>query len=120
MITCKLGGKEYFIDFVSGRALREIGEAERMHRRVMEISGAAIKGDEVKEGDMPSITEAMDAMVKWFCVLFGGQFTPDEVYDHYPVDCLMHDIAYAMMAVQAQMTQVLNSFPMNPTAKAKN
>ena len=31
--------------------------------------------------------------------------------DNYPVDRLMHDIALALMAVQAQTTDVLSDFP---------
>ena len=58
-----------------------------------------------------SIGEAMDEMIKWFCILFGNQFTPEDVLDHYPVDRLMHDIAFALMAVQTQTTHVLNEFP---------
>jgi len=44
-------------------------------------------------------------------ILFNNQFTPDEVYDNYPADRLMHDIALALMAVQTQTTEVLDSFP---------
>ena len=58
-----------------------------------------------------SIAEAMDEMIKWFCILFGNQFTPDDVLDKYPVDRLMHDIALALMAVQTQTTNILNEFP---------
>ena len=47
----------------------------------------------------------------WFCILFQNQFTPDDVLDNYPVDRLMHDIALALMAVQAQTTDVLSDFP---------
>ena len=50
-------------------------------------------------------------MVKWFCILFQNQFTPDEVLDGYPVDRLMHEIALAIMAVQTQTTDVLSDFP---------
>ena len=42
-------------------------------------------------------------------ILFNNQFTPDEVYDNYPADRLMHDIALALMAVQTQTTEVLDS-----------
>ena len=58
-----------------------------------------------------SIGEAMDVMIRWFCILFGNQFTPDDVLDHYPVDRLMHDIALALMAVQTQTTEILDEFP---------
>ncbi len=47
----------------------------------------------------------------WFCLLFGNQFTPDDVLDGYPVDRLMHDIALALMAVQTQTTEILDEFP---------
>jgi hypothetical protein len=57
-------------------------------------------------------------MVKWFCILFCNQFSPDDVYDYYPADRLMHDIALALMAVQTQTTEVLASFPTIPVAQA--
>ena len=40
----------------------------------------------------------------------------DELYDGYPADRLMHDIALALMAVQTQTTEVLDSFPTKPAA----
>ena len=49
-------------------------------------------------------------------ILFGNQFTPDEVYDGYPSDRLMVDIPVALMAVQTATTQVLSEFPMKPAA----
>ena len=53
----------------------------------------------------------MDVMIRWFCLLFGNQFGPDDVLDGYPVDRLMHDIALALMAVQTQTTKILSEFP---------
>ena len=53
----------------------------------------------------------MDVMIHWFCLLFGNQFSPDDVLDGYPVDRLMHDIALALMAVQTQTTEILDEFP---------
>ena len=53
----------------------------------------------------------MDVMIRWFCLLFGNQFSPDDVLDGYPVDRLMHDIALALMAVQTQTTEILSQFP---------
>ena len=63
------------------------------------------------------MADALDTMVKWFCILFGNQFAPDDMYDHYPADRLMHDIALALMAVQTQTTEVLDSFPTIPVTK---
>ena len=111
MITCTLGEKKYTVDYISGRALREMEPAAKMYARIVRISNAAVKGEDVPEVDRISIPEALDELVKWFCVLFGNQFTPDEVLDHYPVDRLMHDMALALMAVQTQTTQVLSEFP---------
>ena len=110
MITCTLGDKKYAIDYVTGRALREMEPAAKMYSKIVAISNAAVKGEAV-EKDGLTIGEAMDVMIRWFCILFGNQFTPDDVLDLYPVDRLMHDIALALMAVQTQTTSILNEFP---------
>ena len=111
MITCKLGEKTYHIDFISGRALRELEPAAKMYSRIVGISNAAVKGEEIPDADQLTIAEAMDTMIKWFCLVFGNQFTPDELLDNYPVDRLMHDIALTLMAVQYQTTNILSEFP---------
>ena len=111
MITCKLKDKTYTVDFISGRALREMEPAAKMYGRIVAAANAAAKGEDVPDVSDISIPDAMDEMVKWFCLLFGNQFTPDEVLDGYPVDRLMHDMALALMAVQTQTTSVLSEFP---------
>ena len=111
MITCTLQDKKYSIDFVSGRALRELEPAAQMYAKVVRLSELAAKGEEIPQSEQVSIPNAMDVMIRWFCLLFGNQFSPDDVLDGYPVDRLMHDIALALMAVQAQTTDVLSDFP---------
>lgn len=111
MISCTLNGKKYTVDFVSGRALREMEPAAQMYGRIVTISNAALKGEVPEEAKNLSIGEALDVMIRWFCLLFGNQFTPDDVLDYYPVDRMMHDIALALMAVQAQTTEILDEFP---------
>ena len=111
MITCTLGDRKYTVDFISGRALREMEPAAKMYSRIVAISNAALKGEPPADAGELSIPDAMDVMIRWFCVLFGNQFTPDDVLDHYPVDRLMHDIALALMAVQTQTTNILGDFP---------
>ena len=64
MITIKLGEKNYQIDFISGRALRELEPAAKMYARIVSISNAAIKGEAIPEADTLTISEAMDVMVK--------------------------------------------------------
>ena len=111
MISCTLNGKKYTVDFVSGRALREMGPAAQMYGRIVAISNAALKGEVPEDAKNLSIGEALDVMIRWFCLLFGNQFTPDDVLDYYPVDRMMHDIALALMAVQTQTTEILDEFP---------
>jgi len=113
MITCKLGEKTYTVEFVTGRALREIGDAAEMFAKISRAADALAKGENPSDDDKNIKTaDAMDVMVQWFCLMFKNQFTPEEVYDNYPVDRLMHDIAYALMAVQNHTTTVLSDFPM--------
>ena len=111
MITCTLKDKKYAVDFVSGRALREMEPAAKMYARIVALSNAAVKGEEIPQSEQVSIPDAMDVMIRWFCLLFGNQFSPDDVLDGYPVDRLMHDIALALMAVQTQTTEILSQFP---------
>lgn len=116
MVTCTLGGKKYSVDFISGRAMREMEPASKMYGKLVTLSKAAVDGKDVSEEKL-TVAEALDTMVKWFCILFGNQFTPDEMYDHYPADRMMHDIALALMAVQTQTTEVLDSFPTIPVTQ---
>ena len=118
MITCKLNDKTYTVDFISGRALREMEPALKMYGKIVNAANAAAKGEMNEETQNISIKDAMDEMIRWFCILFGNQFTPDDVLDGYPVDRLMHDMALALMAVQTQTTEVLSEFP-TKAAKAE-
>ena len=112
MITCTLNDKKYTVDYIPGRALREMEPAAKMYSRIVALSNAAIKGETIPEDQQISLPDAMDVMIHWFCLLFKNQFTPDDMLDHYPADQLMHDIAFALMAVQTQTTSVLSEFPM--------
>ena len=111
MITCTLGEKKYTVDYITGRALREMEPAAKMYAKIVAVANAAAKGETVPEEQQFTIPEAMDVMIRWFCLLFGNQFSPDDVLDGYPVDRLMHDIALALMAVQTQTTEILSQFP---------
>ena len=116
MVTCTLGNQKYSVDFISGRALREMEPASKMYGRMVRISKDAAEGKDISE-EKVTVAEALDVMVKWFCILFANQFSPDEMYDKYPADRLMHDIALALMAVQTQTTEVLDSFPTKPAVQ---
>lgn len=110
MITCKLGKKEYSVDFVSARALREMQPALEAYGQLRAVIDATAKGEKPPENQM-DISEAMDRMIRWFCILFNNQFTPDEVLDKYPADRIMTDMLLAVMAVQTGQTEALDSFP---------
>ena len=45
MITCTLGEKKYHVDYISGRALREMEPAAKMYGRIVAVSSAALKGE---------------------------------------------------------------------------
>jgi hypothetical protein len=115
MISCELNGKKYTMNFVTGRALREIDDASNMYLQLMQITQDAAAGKDVTETKL-TVREAMDTMVRWFCLLFGNQFTPDDMYDYYPADRIMHDISTAILAVQTQTTSALSEFPTMPAA----
>ena len=109
MISCSLNGKKYTMDFVTGRALREIDEAANMYLRLARITEDATTGKDVSSETL-TVREAMDTMVKWFCLLFNNQFTPDDMYDYYPADRIMHDISTAIMAVQTASLACIRCF----------
>ena len=108
MITCTLGDKEYTVDFISGRARREIEPATKMYARIQRMARQAADGEDISEDEKVSVPDALDVLVKWFCILFGNQFTPDEVYDHYPADRLLPDLTLAVMAVILNTAAVLS------------
>ena len=78
MITCTLNNKKYTVDFITGRALREMEPAAKVYGKIVALSQAALKGENIQTDDQISIPEAMDVMIRWFCILFGNQFTPDD------------------------------------------
>ena len=113
MITCKLGDKTYTVDFIAGRALREMGPALKVYSQIAK----ALAGEEEAAEKPIELADGLDVLVKWFCLIFGNQFTPEDVYDGYPADRLVEDIVLAMLAVQSQTTEVLKNFPTTPAQK---
>ena len=74
MITCTLKDKKYAVDFISGRALREMEPAAKMYAQIVALSNAAVKGEEIPQEEQISVTDAMDVMIRWFCLLFGKEY----------------------------------------------
>ena len=54
MITCALGEKTYTVDFISGRALREIEPATKMYARIQRMAKQAADGEEISEDEKVS------------------------------------------------------------------
>ena len=104
MLKVTLGEKEYTADYVPALALREIGKPlEIIKRRDGEEQAGGFEKD-------------LDILVSWFCVLFGNQFKPAEVYEKYPADRLIPDVALAVMAVSNRVSNILSTFPTTAAA----
>ncbi len=108
MFTVTLGDKTYKVEKVSVRALAGLDEAWDLYRRLIQ----AVGGEQI-EGDATTFKQAIDALVRWFVLFCGDQFTADEVYDHYPADRIVADVALAMQAVVGRVTEELKHFPMS-------
>ena len=63
MITCTLNGKKYTVDYITGRALREMEPAAKMYGRIVSLSNAALKGELPEEAKELSIPDAMDEVI---------------------------------------------------------
>ena len=61
MITCTLGEKKYTVDFVSGRALREMEPASKMYGRLVRLSQDATEGKDVSQEQL-TVTDALDGL----------------------------------------------------------
>ena len=57
MITCTLGEKKYTMDFVSGRALREMEPAAKTYGKLVRLSQDAVEGKDIAEEQM-TVTDA--------------------------------------------------------------
>ena len=71
MITCELGDKTYTVDFIAGRALREMGPALKVYSQIAK----ALAGEEEAAEKPIELADGLDVLVKWFCLIFGNQFT---------------------------------------------
>ncbi|MEG0768047.1 MAG: hypothetical protein RR482_10050, partial [Clostridia bacterium] len=91
----------------------EIGPAIDMLARMTDLSRRIMGG---QPGGGVDVQSAFDALARWFCILFGNQFTPDDVLDHYPADSFICDATVALLAVQTQTTDTLAAFPIPPAA----
>ena len=105
MLQVTIGEKTYTVPYVSAIALREIARP------------MAILNREEKEKSAADAGADLDVLVNWFCLMFGDQFTPEDVYRHYPADRLITDIALSVLAVQQRVSGALTAFPTKPAAE---
>lgn len=103
-MTLELGKKKYAVEGVPVRALAEMDEAWDMYRKLVKAAG----GGQIENESFSAI---IGALAKWLVVLFGGQFTVDEVLDHYPSDRFIADTGLMLNAVAGNVAGVLTDFP---------
>ena len=85
--------------------------AAKVYGKIVALSQAALKGETIQTDDQISIPEAMDVMIRWFCILFGNSSLPTRCWTTYPVDQADARYRSRLMAVQTQTTGVLDEFP---------
>ena len=103
MLQLTLGDKKHTLPFITARALREIGQIERIYEKSLE-----------NESLTP---QDMDAAIDWLCILFDHRFTPDDVLDKYPSSTFWYDIFIMFLSVKNQFEDKLMSFPTQPEPK---
>lgn len=101
MLKITLGNRTYETPYVTALALREIGGPIKILKKL----------EKPGENDEQEIGRDLDLLVNWFCLLFGRQFTPEDVYNNYPADRLLPDLTLAVMAVQQRVSGALTEFP---------
>ncbi|MBO4794288.1 MAG: hypothetical protein J5556_06975 [Deltaproteobacteria bacterium] len=99
MLKVTLGERDYTVDYVRAIALREIGQPLAILKR--------LDGQEAP----PDFGKDLDALVKWFCLVFGNQFTVEDVYNNYPADRLLTDLFFAVTVVRERVTAAVIAFP---------
>ena len=67
MITCTLGEKKYTVDYITGRALREMEPAAKMYAKIVAVAMPRPKAKPCRRNSSSPIPEAMDVMIRWFC-----------------------------------------------------
>ena len=101
MLQVTLGENTYKVEYVTALALREIKEPMAILKKL----------DRPAEDELGDFGRDLDILVTWFCLLFGNQFTLDDVYAQYPADRLLPDLTLAVMAVQQRVSAALSAFP---------
>ncbi len=102
-----IGENTYTVPFFKGRVQRDSGEVGRIYKKIAE-------GDEGTTLE----PEEMDALADWFCSAFNNQFTPDDLWDNYPVDDLVKDVFALYLAMMSLNTRVLEVFPIPAAVKS--
>ena len=75
MITCTLGEKKYTVDYITGRALREMEPAAKMYAKIVAVANAAAKGETVPEEQQFTICFWTERMLRVKLSLFSESDT---------------------------------------------
>lgn len=110
MYSIQLGAKEYRVDRIPTRALMEIDEARGLYLRM-----AGMVEDDPEAPT--TFKRAVQVMVEWLVLFFGNQFTADDVYDNYPANKIVEDVARAMAAALGDVDEELKAFPTGASAE---
>ena len=113
--SVKLMDKTYTIPFVKARAYREMDDAIDAYTELVSMAAEEEAGKKATAKDT-KISDYMDRLVEWFCVLFDNQFSPDEFSDGYPADQLITDLVTALLKVRDNMAETIGDFPSDPAA----
>lgn len=105
-MTLTLGGKTYRIEKVPIRAVAEMDKAWEMYRRLVRAAT-----DDTAEENSTGFAEVIEALAEWMVILFGRQFTLDELMDQYPSESFLSDAGLIMHAVLGRVTHKLEDFP---------
>lgn len=101
----ELGKKKYYVDGVPVRALAEMDDAWDMYGKLIK----AAAGQE--NGTAETFKRVIESLAKWIVILFGNQFTVDELMDNYPSDRFIIDAGIMLQSVAGRVTESLKHFP---------
>lgn len=110
MFTITVKGKTYKVEKVTPRALYEMQPALDMFNKINEITKKSLLNEPIEVGT-DDIKQAMDALLGWFVIFCGDNFTKEDLLDGYEADSIMTDIGVALKAVEMGVTGAITAFP---------
>lgn len=116
MFTVTLNKKTYKVEHVSTKALYELGPVEDFYRRMKKAEEAEQSGGKLPDFDYK---KDIGALVDWFVLFCGNQFSSEDMMEYYPSDRIITDVGTAAVYVKSQLTSALEHFPSGEEHKKK-